>query len=209
MMILLHLVGFRNNSIKHIIIDEIQDYSNIQISVIKKFFPNATFTLLGDTNQTLFPRPLEKLDEAGFTVLNLKNSYRSTEQINEYLEELLPSNLISIGSQGGEVTKMTSKDIYNDIMNILKEADDKVAIITPNKNIFHKIKQFNLDGFKVIEDKDTLYHNKNIVIPYYLAKGFEYNTVVSIGHNKYNNKHIQYIIGSRAINKLYLLNIAD
>lgn len=209
-LILLHFVEYKISDIKHIIIDEIQDYSNIQFEVIKKIYPNATFTLLGDRNQTLFPGKLDKLNDKCFQKLFLNKSYRSTTQINQYLENIIPTNLVSMGRNGEEVLEIETKNFYRELINLISKSKvkGKIAIITPSMDISIKIDEYLsellTDQFKLIREEDTLLHDKNIILPYYLAKGFEYDSVISINNNIYRNKHIKYIIGSRAIDKLVL-----
>lgn len=43
--------GFQtNNSIKHLVVDEAQDYSPFQFEFLKRLFPAARMTVLGDFN---------------------------------------------------------------------------------------------------------------------------------------------------------------
>ncbi|GJM80197.1 hypothetical protein HMSSN139_26930 [Paenibacillus sp. HMSSN-139] len=49
------LLGFRSNtSIRHVIIDEAQDYSPFQLFFLKRLFPRAKMTALGDLNQAIY-----------------------------------------------------------------------------------------------------------------------------------------------------------
>ena len=41
-------------SIKYVFIDEIQDYSPLQLEYMKYMFPYSKFTMLGDINQSIF-----------------------------------------------------------------------------------------------------------------------------------------------------------
>jgi DNA helicase-2/ATP-dependent DNA helicase PcrA len=41
--------------IKHIIIDESQDYTLLQFEMLRKIFNKASFTILGDIHQTVNP----------------------------------------------------------------------------------------------------------------------------------------------------------
>ena len=45
-----------NNDIKHVFIDEIQDYTAYQLAYLKTDFPRAHFTMLGDLNQAIFTK---------------------------------------------------------------------------------------------------------------------------------------------------------
>ncbi|CAM5195342.1 Helicase OS=Lysinibacillus sphaericus OX=1421 GN=LS41612_00580 PE=4 SV=1 [Lysinibacillus sphaericus] len=55
--------GFQTNSaIKHILVDEAQDYSPFQFEFLKRLFPFARMTVLGDFNQAIFAHASEIID---------------------------------------------------------------------------------------------------------------------------------------------------
>ncbi|WP_139488006.1 RNA polymerase recycling motor HelD [Brevibacillus dissolubilis] len=101
--------GFQTNTVvRHIFIDEAQDYSAFQFTFIKRLFPFAKFTVLGDLNQAIFAHAVgRKPGEDGFgTLLSyykpqetktviLRRSYRSTRQIIEFTSKMIPG--------GGEI----------------------------------------------------------------------------------------------------------
>lgn len=81
-----------NKSVKHLVIDEMQDYTPIQFAVLNKMYP-CQKTILGDFGQVLHPCHLHSLDEireiykdAEFVALN--KSYRSTYEIMEFAKAI-------------------------------------------------------------------------------------------------------------------------
>ncbi|MDF2717380.1 MAG: helicase, partial [Paenibacillus sp.] len=55
MNVLERLEGFQtNSSVRHVFIDEAQDYSAFQFAVLKRLFPRAKMTVLGDLNQAIY-----------------------------------------------------------------------------------------------------------------------------------------------------------
>lgn len=78
--------GFHtNNMIKHVFIDEAQDYSPFQFEFLRRLFPRGKMTILGDVNQAIFPHSTESktLDEEDVLlnqeqreVIVLQRSYR-------------------------------------------------------------------------------------------------------------------------------------
>ena len=42
-------------SIRHVIIDEAQDYTPVQMQIIRELFTNSSFTVVGDLNQSINP----------------------------------------------------------------------------------------------------------------------------------------------------------
>ena len=55
--------GFQTNrTIKHIVVDEAQDYSPFQFEFLRRLFPSAKMTVLGDFNQAIFAHASETVD---------------------------------------------------------------------------------------------------------------------------------------------------
>ncbi|MGR5874137.1 UvrD-helicase domain-containing protein [Bacillus pacificus] len=55
--------GFQTNrSIKHVLVDEAQDYSPFQFEFLKRLFPAARMTVLGDFNQAIFAHASETVN---------------------------------------------------------------------------------------------------------------------------------------------------
>ncbi len=72
--------GFQTNrSIKHVVVDEAQDYSPFQFEFLKRLFPSAKMTVLGDFNQAIFAHASEMDD---FHTLTSLYGPDETEVIN-------------------------------------------------------------------------------------------------------------------------------
>ena len=72
--------GFQtNSSIKHIVVDEAQDYTPFQFEFLKRLFPAAKMTVLGDFNQAIFAHASEMVD---FHMLTSLYGPDETEVIN-------------------------------------------------------------------------------------------------------------------------------
>src|SRR5699024_1415455 len=75
-------------SIRHVIIDEAQDYTPLQYAYLKSLFPRSRMTLLGDIHQAIYTSAVtspsilapEQLFEATPKKITLEASYRSTQQ---------------------------------------------------------------------------------------------------------------------------------
>lgn len=93
--------GFQSNSsIKQIVVDEAQDYSPFQFEFLKRLFPAARMTVLGDFNQAIFAHASERADFNTLTslygadeteLINITRSYRSTKPIIEFTRRLVPN----------------------------------------------------------------------------------------------------------------------
>lgn len=87
------------SAIRHVLIDEAQDYTPYQFSYLKRLFPRAKFTLLGDWNQGIYQHAqgggeyrsiAELLQEADTHIYRLTKSYRSTSEIAGLAAAVLP-----------------------------------------------------------------------------------------------------------------------
>ena len=82
-----------NRNIKHLVIDEMQDYSYIQYAILSKMF-SCRMTILGDRAQTMEDERrdvmdfLPKIFGKNIRSLHMKKSYRNTVEIAEYAERL-------------------------------------------------------------------------------------------------------------------------
>ena len=98
-----------NRSVKHLVIDEMQDYTPIQFVVLNMMYP-CQKTILGDFGQVLNPCHLHSLDEirriykdAEFVALN--KSYRSTYEIMEFAKKICNQPSLEMVERHGEKPK--------------------------------------------------------------------------------------------------------
>ncbi|MDI6666728.1 RNA polymerase recycling motor HelD [Leuconostoc falkenbergense] len=224
---LTHDISDRN--IKFLLIDEVQDYTPIQIATLKLLYPNAKFTFLGDANQRIFGNISNIFDDiqsifdqqsVHLTILN--RSYRSSEPITLFTKQLLPKtkfneNVQSVNRNGKTPQLFMApnpKKQINIIIDILHHNLKKTTAIicknlTESQNVYNQIHQFIPQSVLVSSEKQTA--NSNIIIiPVYLAKGLEFDTVIAwdtsdATFNNEQDRFILYTICSRAMHELYLL----
>lgn len=208
--IYIHLLGAHDRSVQHVLIDEVQDYSNIQYYVMRHYYRKASFTSLGDPNQQIHPADKDPLVAKNHVQKHLVRSYRSTNQINAFLNSLVPDSIQSVSVDGEAVQKLHARDHTEKIREILRSQDrPQVAIITPSREsadtLYDELSD-EFPQFRNLQEKDTLYNQSFIILPYYLSKGFEYNTVILTGTAEYENEdHIMYVLSSRATRHLYII----
>ncbi|MDY4987574.1 MAG: hypothetical protein SO121_06290 [Eggerthellaceae bacterium] len=82
-----------NRQVKHLVIDEMQDYTPIQHVVLGMLFPAGQKTILGDFGQALNPYHGYGLDDVaalypGAELVHLNTSYRSTWEIMEFAKRI-------------------------------------------------------------------------------------------------------------------------
>lgn len=207
----IHLLGRHDRQIQHVLIDEVQDYSNIQYYVMRHYYRKATFTSLGDPNQQIHPGRKDALVAKSHVQKRLERSYRSTNQINAFLNSIIPDSIQSASVDGDEVQKVHTEDELGYVRDILRSGEyPQVAIITPSRDAadhYYAQLEDEFPQMKNLGETDTLYNQSFIILPYYLSKGFEYNTVILTDVQSYSDsKHILYVLASRATRHLHLLN---
>ena len=83
-----------NTQIQQVVVDEAQDYTKLQYSLLFSIFRNGDFTILGDVNQTINPyyhySSLQEIQEMlpKSKYLELLKTYRSSEEIISYTNKI-------------------------------------------------------------------------------------------------------------------------
>lgn len=217
------LFGYNYNTyIKEIVIDEAQDYSMGQLKLISKIFKNASYTILGDINQTINPyykyESLEDLtkifDDSKY--IELTKTYRSSEEIIEYSNKVLGLNHITaIRRPNNEpVIIRQENNLYEQLSNDIKQLKKygkSIAIITKNEDECNKISNLLKDmNISKIDNNSKKFNRDFVVVPVYMAKGLEFNSVIIYTNkdNKYTSseKYLYYVAITRAQHKLIVYN---
>src|SRR3546814_7075734 len=102
-----------NTKVKHLVIDEMQDYSAIQYRVLNQLYP-CKKTILGDINQSVNPFSSSNLDAiakvfGGATSMTMLKSYRSTYEITEFTKRISPNIEVETIERHGEETTIIAR----------------------------------------------------------------------------------------------------
>ena len=213
-----------NSNIKHVVIDEAQDYSELQFYILRKCFEKAYFTILGDVNQAINPfcqyKSLEELSDVfsdGYKYIELNNTYRSSPEILDYSNMILGiNNIKSIRLSNGFPVKRYNNnesvdEILKNIQYIYEHGFKSVAIITKNSaetnNLYNKLVKKNI---KYSFTKNMIKKDCVSIMPSYLAKGLEFDGVIIYNdiNNKYTEeeKNLYYVVCTRAQHQLVVYN---
>ena len=103
--------------VKHLLVDEMQDYTPVQYAVLSRLFP-CRKTILGDVSQTVNPYSASSAEtiERVFPqadVVKLYRSYRSTVEITAFAQRITPNpHIIPLERHGPEpvVARFASQD---------------------------------------------------------------------------------------------------
>lgn len=206
---------FYDTDILQVVIDEAQDYSFLQYKILQKIFKKASFTILGDVNQTINPYyhydSLEILNRIwNSKYIELNKTYRSSPEIIFYANNILHLNHVSAIQKKQNkpvIVRNDDKYLFKDIDYLLK-THKSVAIITHDdidaKEIYEKVCN-DYDVTLLLEEKNV-FKNDFIIIPAYLSKGLEFESVL-VYQNKehyYNEfeKNLYYVSVTRAQHEL-------
>ena len=189
-----------NNDFQYVFIDEMQDYPTAMLIYLHHTFPNARFTILGDSEQALFyplqlPENLLKtlaqdLQAKKPRLITLRQSYRSTTEITNFAKALLPDgDQIHAFTRHGQspVLKMCYQQTewerqLQETVNQQLTKYPTVAILTKDQEqaqqVYHALYR-HVNHLHRLTSKDVqLPHEGVVILPTYLAKGLEFDSVV-------------------------------
>ncbi len=218
----------RNTAVKHIFIDEAQDYSTFQYAFLKRIFPHTKMTILGDFNQTIYEQATNHL----FSQLNdlygeersekivLKRDYRSTKQIIEFTKQFIPhSEEIEPFERDGRKPVMIEvkewekydKQIAEGIDDLKKRGHRTIAVICKteeeSKVVYNRFQQ--LQNVHLIKKETSSFDSGILVIPSYLSKGIEFDAVIIYDASQYKRekeRNLFYTVCTRAMHELMIYN---
>jgi DNA helicase-2/ATP-dependent DNA helicase PcrA len=210
--------------VKHLLVDEMQDYTPIQYAVLSKLF-KCKMTILGDSSQSVNPYSSTSLEEINkvFTeadCVELCKSYRSTFEITNFAQKIQKNKkLIPIERHGEEpmITQCTDKSdeldkVKNAITEFLKSSFSSLGIICKTQEQADEVyKTMKSSGFKIslLDGESKEFKNGIIITPSFIAKGLEFDQVIIpfVCEETYKtdlDKSMLYVACTRAMHKLDL-----
>lgn len=190
----------QNHSFKYVFIDEMQDYSVAMMIYLRHAFPRAKFTVLGDSEQALF-KPLElpehllnrlsqTMDAKHPNLISLRRSYRSTKEITDFAKSLLPDGdqIMSFtrhGKRPSLLVRYSEDAVAQALQNSVQKYHDEyetVAVLTKNQEqaqqVYRQLRR-QFDDVHLLDMNDTSLPSGILVLPVYLAKGLEFDSVIA------------------------------
>lgn len=192
------------NKFKHIVMDEAQDYSPLQIYLINNMTKGNSLTLVGDLAQGIYHykgiRRWEDIIEGVFdgkaTFISLSQSYRSTVEIIEFANSALKAQELNIKSakpvlRHGDkpqiiksVSRRESVKLIDEIVKRLNsQGKHSIAIITKTyseaKLLDKELKKYTDLEYTLIKGNEKeAAHTDIVIIPTYLTKGLEFDGTI-------------------------------
>ncbi len=207
--------------IKHIVIDEAQDYSYLQFEVIKELTGCKSYTIVGDSNQRLIDTNeecaminLQKVfSDAEFDIKNfsLNKSYRSTQEIMEYANKFLDEEkivpLVRRGESVMEEEVFDESEFIDTVISIIEDYEEdnceNIAVIFKGRNELRKYAPLIKERISIqnLDNEEIIYKGGKVLIPAYLAKGLEFDGAIIIEEDEIQPL-IKYIMCTRALHRL-------
>jgi DNA helicase-2/ATP-dependent DNA helicase PcrA len=181
---------------QHIVIDEAQDYSMLELFLMKLIANNSSLTIVGDTGQSIYyykgmddwQRLINDVYEDEVYYTPLTQSYRSTVEIVNFANNVLRKQKNSLepatpvlrhGKEPQVVQYKEDKELAIVIDDIVKEAEEA--------------------------------SKKNVTIISYMTKGLEFDCSIVFDCDDLNysdtelNKRLLYVVLTRALHMEYIL----
>lgn len=214
--------------VKHLVIDESQDYTLLHYKIIRMIFGHCKYTLLGDPNQAIHPYISSKVsgDVEDFLGehprhIRLTKTYRSTRQISDFCSKILPNtyeveNILRDGKEPlVEAYKgLTMETVKHQVEHLKTSGCQSIAIIGKTKKhceMLYEQLTFEEQGtIGLLNHEDQLYKSGVIIIPSFLAKGLEFDGVIVVcddifTYDEERERQLFYTVCTRALHDLTLL----
>jgi len=211
----------KNKEIRHLVIDEMQDYSYLQYVILQNLF-SCSMTILGDRAQTVDDVPrdvltfLPKIFGKQIRKIEMNKSYRNTIEIAEYASQITNVTGVKYLERHGKPVEELSVASRREALRLVLErvnfgpdGYETAAILTMTeaqaKEVYAYLKKKREDVSYINRDS-SLFKKGITVTTYYLAKGLEFDQVFVLGGDRKNPfyKQFQYISATRALHELYM-----
>ncbi len=217
-----------SRTIRHLVVDEMQDYTPIQYAVINLLF-KCPKTILGDFGQFINSNHLHTLDDIrqlydGAEFVELSKSYRSTYEIISFAKQIKHIKAIEAIERHGEVPALikcqNKRSEFLSIKNGIKEFSQteysSLGIVTKTNHDARLLYDQLSPDFDVhlISPESTHFVNGISITSIQMAKGLEFDEVIvpCVDKATYFTKYdrsLLYIACTRAMHRLTLLYTSE
>jgi DNA helicase-2/ATP-dependent DNA helicase PcrA len=212
-----------NNTVKHLVIDEMQDYSAVQYRLLSALYP-CKKTILGDINQSVNPFSSSSLETIGTifpdaTSMTMLKSYRSTYEITQFTKKISQNAEIeAIERHGEEPEVLKCKNAAEELKTIQKQINafekssyNSLGIICKTQKQANNLYEQLQNDFEItLLSIGTVAFESGIVISTaHLAKGLEFDKVIvpncaTKNYQTEPEKQMLYVACTRAMHRLTL-----
>lgn len=213
----------RNTKVKHLVVDEMQDYSVVQYKVLSILYP-CKKTILGDVNQSVNPfsssnlATIEKVF-GGATSMTMLKSYRSTYEITQFTKRVSQNVEVEPIERHGEepqIVQCKNREAETNQIRIWISAFEQsefnsLGIICKTQNqadsLFEVLK--NEHKINILNAVSVAFGSGIVITTAHLAKGLEFDQVIvpfctEKNYHTEPDKQMLYVACTRAMHRLYL-----
>lgn len=211
-------------AIKHLVIDEMQDYSYLQYEILKELFP-CKMTILGDRAQTMEAKEqdvltfLPKILGKQMRKIIMDKSYRNTVEIASYANQLTGVTDVRLFERHGKPVEeqvfQTQAEALEQMLGSLRLAEDEyetAALITMTEEeaseAFAYLKG-RIPDISYLDKNSSSFKKGLTVTTFYLAKGLEFDQVFALCRKEKTPllRQAEYICATRALHELYMYTV--
>lgn len=213
------------HKIKHLVIDEFQDYSPLNYYIVNQMF-QCVKTILGDVGQnvagyeTTILDDFNKLDTIKSQMVLLNKSYRSTYEITTFANSIIGRTNVQIVDRHGKQVEwnkyINQQDKLSKIQDFVerakKEGHKTIGILCKSmkqaESLHQELKSLVKYHYLNIDTLD--YKDGVILAPTFLVKGLEFDAVIVVDADKENfntaiDRQAFYVASTRAMHQLEML----
>ena len=221
------------SNIKHLVVDEMQDYSRLQYEILQRIF-SCRMTILGDRAQTMDDKQqdvlkfLPKIFGRDIHKIIMNKSYRNTIEIASYANQLAGIEDMELFERHGapveEKIFANMSHAAEEIAETLKlgeeEYETAAVVLRTEKEAEHMwllLKEIlGEKGFDIKErlsylDRNSTSFKKGLTVTtFYLAKGLEFDQVFAVFPQKDQSplvRQARYIAATRALHELHMYEV--
>lgn len=231
--------GLENRQFDHVVVDEAQDASPLQIALLSAYMNEPSFTILGDLAQGIHAyRGVQRWEELSDVFAEqyrayhtLKLSYRSTLEIIEFANRVLartdtglpPAEPVFRSGEPVEVERLEDEAAMpGRTVAFIRASQDRgmrtIAVIgrtdEQSARLHEQLASAGVDA-NLIAEGQAAYLGGITVVPAHLAKGLEFDAVLIAGANDRNyaddpmDAKLLYVACTRALHRLTLLFVGE
>ncbi|CQR54815.1 HelD family protein [Paenibacillus riograndensis] len=212
------------DSVKHLLVDEMQDYTAIQYRVLSLLF-KCKKTILGDSSQSVNPYSSSSISEIkqvfpGADTVELLKSYRSTLEIIHFAQKINHnSRIVPVERHGeppviigAETPEGELSEINRLIAGFRKSGHHSLGVVCKTQeqaqSLYEVVKRVHKD-IALLDFSSDRFHEGIMITSAHMAKGLEFDQVIipfcdAVNYRTELDRNMLYIACTRAMHGLAL-----
>ena len=216
------LEGGTKNYVKHLLVDEMQDYSPIQYKVMQKLFP-CRKTVLGDTSQSVNPYGSSTADMIQKAlimgeIMKLCKSYRSTCEITEFAQQIRTNTELEPVARHGKKPQVLQFNNEKEELSAIKKlivthqasAYKSLGIVCKTESqAYEMAEKLQIPDIHFLSNQSSDFVQGIVITSAHMAKGLEFDEVIipQVDDKNYHSeidRSMLYVAVTRAMHRLTL-----